>query len=118
MVPLKPEQPRDGEGEQRQHADAAEGGDVARQFLEPTRTQRVRRVARHPQGEQDRGVDGACLALHHLVGKFHEGPGEGRNEQEDDEAAITDKGPQGACRGRATESLPNAVEHRASLPGL
>jgi hypothetical protein len=72
----------DQESDQRQHGDAAKGGDVAPHLSQPARPDRVGRIRRGAQCQEQCAIDRLRLALQDGIGEFDEAPnGSSRQQQ-------------------------------------
>ena len=69
-------------GDQGQDGESAQGGDVPHRLLEPARAERIVRIARRSQHQQQPFVERAGLALPHLAGDGQEGPETGGSREE------------------------------------
>ena len=69
------------DAEQHQHRGAAERGDVARDELDPGRTERIGGIAGFAQGEHHGTIEGMRLAVFHFIGELGEAQQRAAKEQ-------------------------------------
>jgi hypothetical protein len=104
-----------GQGQERQHGHASERREVPHHLFEPGRAERIARIVRVAQGEQEVRVDPLCIALAHFRGHLREherAERQGRDRHERAEFALADPAQE---RAGAME-IPVEGDHARVVP--